>query len=73
MYLGCASSIDRMPFGAQRRTPRTDELKRSRARSVVVLQLLDVGLQFRPASQAAEVELNHLTESASLAFFRSRG
>jgi hypothetical protein len=60
MYLGCASIIDRMPFGAQQRTPRIGELKRSRVSSVVVLQLLDVGLQFLPASQAAEVELNHL-------------
>src|SRR5208337_1917271 len=49
-----------LPGSAQQRTPRTEETKRSRARSVVLFQLLDVGLQFLPASQATKVELNHL-------------
>src|SRR5271157_5383328 len=49
-----------LPGSAQQRTPRTEETKRSHARSVVLFQLLDVGLQFLPASQATKVELNHL-------------
>jgi hypothetical protein len=60
MYLGSASSVDQMPCSAQQRTPRTAKLRRSRAGSIVFLQLLDVGLQFLPASEATEVELNHL-------------
>jgi prepilin-type N-terminal cleavage/methylation domain-containing protein len=45
---------------AQQRTPRTAQAKQSRASSIVILQLLDVGLQFLPGRQASEVELNHL-------------
>jgi len=46
--------------GAQQRTPRTAESKRSRANSIVLLQLLDVALQFPPGGPATKVELNHL-------------
>src|SRR5271157_1699715 len=49
-----------LPGGAQQRTAQTTGAKQSRARSLVVFQFLDVGLQFLPSGPAAEVELKHL-------------
>src|SRR5208337_4493912 len=49
-----------LPGGAQQRTAQTTGAKQSRARSLVVFQFLDVGLQFLPSGPATEVELKHL-------------